>query len=277
MKEILNEWRKFLKEQEEKQKSIFVLVGPPSVGKSTWIENTFEEEPYIINRDDLVEQVAEEYGWTYDDMFASPPQDANVGDVDEKYGTVAESPSWMTWQNTVFDKVLEANNKIQQLFTTRVSEAVPSGQDIVVDMTNMNAASRKNALKAIEGNEPDYKKVAVVFEFEGAEEAIQAVAQKRAEAAQRMGKSKTIPPAAFGRMFGAYQQVDPSEGFDDVVSVDNREKLKDLASQKNKEPEQEEPEDDLDERCQKGYKTHPTRKTKKMYGKTYRNCVKAEE
>ena len=36
------------------------------------------------------------------------------------------------------------------------------------------------------------------------------------------------------------------------------------------------PEDELDERCQKGYKTHPTRKTKKMYGKTYRNCVKAE-
>ncbi len=35
-------------------------------------------------------------------------------------------------------------------------------------------------------------------------------------------------------------------------------------------------EGDLEERCQKGYKTHPTRKTKKMYGKTYRNCVKAE-
>ena len=33
----------------------------------------------------------------------------------------------------------------------------------------------------------------------------------------------------------------------------------------------------LDERCQKGYKTHPTRKTKKMFGRTYRNCVKAEE
>ena len=33
---------------------------------------------------------------------------------------------------------------------------------------------------------------------------------------------------------------------------------------------------DLEERCQKGYKTHPTRKTKKMFGKTYRNCVKAE-
>ena len=32
----------------------------------------------------------------------------------------------------------------------------------------------------------------------------------------------------------------------------------------------------LEERCQKGYKTHPTQKTKKMFGKTYRNCVKAE-
>ena len=31
------------------------------------------------------------------------------------------------------------------------------------------------------------------------------------------------------------------------------------------------------ERCQKGYMTHKTRKTKKMFGRTYRNCVKAEE
>ena len=33
----------------------------------------------------------------------------------------------------------------------------------------------------------------------------------------------------------------------------------------------------LDERCQKGYMTHKTRKTKKMFGRTYRNCVKAKE
>ena len=33
----------------------------------------------------------------------------------------------------------------------------------------------------------------------------------------------------------------------------------------------------LEERCQKGYKTHHKRKTKKMFGKNYRNCVKANE
>jgi hypothetical protein len=29
-------------------------------------------------------------------------------------------------------------------------------------------------------------------------------------------------------------------------------------------------------KCRKGYKTHETQPTKKMYGDTYRNCVKAE-
>ena len=32
----------------------------------------------------------------------------------------------------------------------------------------------------------------------------------------------------------------------------------------------------LGERCQKGYKTHPKRKTKKMFGRRYRNCIKKE-
>ena len=45
---------------------------------------------------------------------------------------------------------------------------------------------------------------------------------------------------------------------------------------RSKKGERKNEEMELEERCQKGYKTHPTRKTKKMYGKTYRNCVKAE-
>jgi predicted kinase len=60
---------KMFENEEVKNKKIFVLVGPPSVGKSTWIKSTFGEiEPYVISRDNLVEQVAaKEYGWTYED------------------------------------------------------------------------------------------------------------------------------------------------------------------------------------------------------------------
>ena len=51
-------------------KTIYILIGPPSVGKSTWIKNNLSDKnPYIINRDDLVEKIAEEIELTYDDLF----------------------------------------------------------------------------------------------------------------------------------------------------------------------------------------------------------------
>lgn len=65
---VTEEERNYIKSlynlQEEKtEKKIYVLVGPPSVGKSTWIKNTFKSEPYIISRDNIVDQVADELGW----------------------------------------------------------------------------------------------------------------------------------------------------------------------------------------------------------------------
>ena len=223
----LKRYINFFKENlQNSNKKIYVLVGPPSVGKSTWIKQTFVDiEPYVINRDEIVEQVAKTYGWTYDDLFVAPLPDQGEGDVSEKYGTVVKSPEYMTWQPLSYDKVLEANGKVAELFNKKVLEA--KGQEnIVVDMTNMNVGSRKGALKAIEGSEDEYKKIAVVFNFKGAEEIIKKVAQKRAEEAKRQGLSKTIPPEAFDRMFKSFQEVSPEEGFDEVINVDNTEKLK---------------------------------------------------
>jgi hypothetical protein len=215
------------------KKTIYVLVGPPSVGKSTWIKQTFGEvKPYIINRDDLAEKVAEEYGWTYDDMFMTPPADSVEGDVSDKYGKVVPAPSYMNWPGApklVYDRIVEANGKVQQLFTQKVSGA--KGEDnIVVDMTNMNAGSRKGALKAIEGVESDYHKVAVVFTFKGSEELIKQVGRKRAEEAKKLGKSKTISDDVFDSMFKRYQEVSPEEGFDEVFQKDNTEELKKVIS-----------------------------------------------
>ena len=225
----LKRYNNFIKENlQNSNKTIYVLVGPPSVGKSTWIKQTFiDVDPYTINRDEIVEQVAKTYGWTYDDLFVAPLPDQVEGDVSEKYGTVVKSPEYMTWRPLSYDKVLEANGKVAELFNKKVLEA--KGQEnIVVDMTNMNAGSRKGALKAIEGSEDEYRKIAVVFNFKGAEEVIKKVAQKRAEEAKRQGLSKTIPPEAFDRMFKSFQEVSPEEGFDEVINVDNTEKLKNL-------------------------------------------------
>ena len=214
----------------EDKKKLLVLVGPPSVGKSTWIKNNFPNA-YIINRDDIVERVAQSYGWTYDDLYELPSDSSKLGDYNEKYGTVIQAPEWMTWAKFVFDKVSQANMDVKDELTKTLSNARPSGKDIVVDMTNMNAQFRKDALKIIEGYEDDYIKIAVDFKFKGAESIIKKVAHKRAEEQKKLGKSKTIPDSSFDRMFMSYEEPSKSEGFDEIISVDNISKLKDSIGQ----------------------------------------------
>jgi hypothetical protein len=234
---MINKFKLFEAEEVKNNKTIYVLIGPPSVGKSTWIKNTFGEiQPFVINRDDIVEKVAEEYGWTYDDLFSSPIKDVEKeGDKNEKYGIVIKSPAYMTWSPLSYDKVLEANGKVQDIFNKRVVDG-KGKENIVVDMTNMNSGSRKGALKVIEGVEGEYHKVAVVFSFKGAEETIKKMAAKRSEEMKAQGKSKTIPPAAFDRMFTSFQEVSPEEGFDEVVNVDNTSELKRVIEESEKTP-----------------------------------------
>lgn len=204
------------------KKSIFVLVGPPAVGKSTWIKNTFTEKtPYIISRDEIVNKIASSLGLSYDEMFARPTEP--LGFENEKYGTVIKSPAFMTWQPLSYSKILEANTTINNLLKERINNAVQSGQDIIVDMTNMTANARKQALKAIEGKENMYNKIAVVFSFKGAEDIIKKVSKRRSEE-----ESKTIPEDVLDKMMNSFQEISPDENFDKVVSVDNREVLKNL-------------------------------------------------
>jgi hypothetical protein len=222
-----------LKEERDEpatKRKIYILVGPPSVGKSTWISRTFKDsQPYIISRDDIAEAVAERMGWTYDDMFHAPPKDAQLGDVHPQFGEVVPSPAYMTWQPLSYAGISAANREIGGAFGARVAGAADSGQDIVVDMTNMNAGSRKSALAAIKGREGEFERIAVVFPFQGAEDAVQRVAQIRADRARAQGRSKTVPPAAIARMMQAYEPVTPEEGFDAVIEFDNRAALRALA------------------------------------------------
>lgn len=209
-------------EENLEKKSIFVLVGPPAVGKSTWIKNTFaDKNPYIISRDEIVNRIAKSLGFSYDEMFARPSEP--LGFEHEKYGTVVKSPAFMTWQPLSYSKILEANTTINNLLKEIVSNAVQSGQDIIVDMTNMTANARKQALKAIEGKEDMYNKIAVVFGFKGAEDIIKKVSKIRSEK-----ESKTIPEDVLDKMMSSFQEISPTENFDKVINVDNTEVLKKL-------------------------------------------------
>lgn len=51
---------------------LFFLIGPPAVGKSTWIKTNAPKDAVIVNRDEMVETIAGKAGLTYDDMYARP-------------------------------------------------------------------------------------------------------------------------------------------------------------------------------------------------------------
>lgn len=106
-------------------------------------------------------------------------------------------------------------NKVQQLLKDRVDGAIESGRDIVVDMTNMNAWSRKNALKAIAGRESDYEKIAVVFDHRGKEAEVLASVERRAKALN----DKNLPPEVMQRMFSNFEYPTAEEGFDSIVTA----------------------------------------------------------
>jgi len=225
--QLMNYYTNFVNELNEeemdvKNKKIYVLVGPPSVGKSTWIKSLDTNNIIVINRDEIVEEVAEKNGLTYDEMFLTPsPETSEIGDVDPKYGEVVEAPPHMPWTKLVYSRLLKINGYIHYLLTTRIEQAVNSGKDIVVDMTNMNKGSRKRALKFLGDKSDEYMKIAVVFKFQGSEDIIKKVANIRAQQYKDAGKSKTIGDEVFDMMFKSYEEPTTEEGFDDIIYVDS--------------------------------------------------------
>jgi len=167
---------------------IYVLVGPPGVGKGWWVKNNVGDA-YIISRDDIVDAVRKPHGLKYDDMFG--PRGKSL------------------------------SREIDTRFRERVAGAVDSGKNIVVDMTNMGVSSRRNALRAIEGREGDYEKVAVFFDYRGMEDLVQRSVEKRAEELQ----DKNLSPEIVRGMIGRFEMPTRAEGFDDIIVVDPTETL----------------------------------------------------
>ena len=90
---ITEGWRKYLNEEQAQSSKphLVFLIGPPSTGKSYYTKNYSEfttiygsldatnptnEKSVLVNRDDILEQVAKQSnigGGSYDDMFMSSP------------------------------------------------------------------------------------------------------------------------------------------------------------------------------------------------------------
>lgn len=103
---------------------VYVLVGVPAAGKSTWVSNqTWAKDCAYISTDGYVERFARRMGKTYND---------------------------------VFDQVMPRAVNLMAKAVVRAREA---GKDIIWDQTSTSVKSRKNKFRML----PDYYHIAVVF------------------------------------------------------------------------------------------------------------------
>ena len=113
--------------------TLYVLVGVPGSGKSTWIANQMFDwnRTVVASTDNYVEQVAKSQGKTYSEVFKSAMPTA-----------------------------------IKHM-TKTVNDAVKNNYDIIWDQTSTSIESRVKKLRMVPDN---YRKIAVVFPTPDSEE-----------------------------------------------------------------------------------------------------------
>ena len=227
-------------------KHLFVLIGLPSIGKSTWIQENVPDA-HIISSDETMERAAAKHGFTYDDLFDGYPtqeqldtpkldqhgkamvdNDGNPilkGYVHPDFGPIVNQQiKWKTFKPDAFQFTNIAEKEADDELTASRNAAVSSGKPIVIDMMNTSAGGRKFQISELKLPD-DYIKVGVVFQSEGAEDDILALSKSRNIFGQmNTGAKKTIPDHIFHRDI---EMPQPGE-FDKVIYVDNRGKVKDF-------------------------------------------------
>ena len=110
---------------------VYVLVGVPGSGKSTWVGNQdWAKDCVYVSSDKHIDEYAASVGKTYNEVF-------------KEYATTAVSQ--------MLDDVVAARE---------------AGKDIIWDQTSVNVKSRKKKFSML----PNYYHIAVVFPTPGPEE-----------------------------------------------------------------------------------------------------------
>jgi predicted kinase len=104
---------------------LYMLVGVPGVGKSTWVkqQDWADDQVAIVSTDNIVEQYAEQEGRTYNEVFK------------------------------------EFMPTAVRLMASQVEQARDQGLNIIWDQTSTTKASRAKKLRML----PEYHAIAIVF------------------------------------------------------------------------------------------------------------------
>lgn len=202
-------------------KILYVLIGPPASGKTTWIKQNIIAKNLdyaIVSRDDLLlNKIHPKYGIGGKELYGTkPPETAKVGDVDPQHGEIFLSPYS---GKPRYKKYHDINSELDTYEQEAKQEAL-SHDVIVVDKLNLSPDQRKDALNIVRSN-PEYKKVAVILYPDL--EKLKSGEEKRAAAIAAQGG---LPPkkldfeylkSKFDAVLSITDELLRSEGFDQII------------------------------------------------------------
>ena len=158
---------------------LYILIGPPGSGKSTWREDRIRESEAkgrqitTVSSDDIIDAYAAEHSISYTEAFGRIDQKAIKKAVNEKF-----------------------------------DDSVRTGLDVIVDRTNMTVGARASFLSR---TPKAYRKVGVVFQIDRL-----VLDQRLATRAEATGKS--IPKDVVDDMLSKYEQPEMG-AFDEIIMV----------------------------------------------------------
>jgi hypothetical protein len=217
--------------------NVYILIGPPAIGKSTYINSIGNGiDTIVINRDTIVSSVAKEYGLQYDDLFTLPPSGSQPNETIrgyEKFGkTVVSDPKIVRWAPLSFDVIKNINFKVEDVMNNLMQKSIHSkmAKNIIIDMTNMRKDHRKNLINQFKNAESGnrFKFIGVNFDISDPEisQILMKVAHKRTQEDLKKGIKKTFTPEIFDRMIKSYEPPSQEEGFDEIININTVESLK---------------------------------------------------
>lgn len=152
--EILLKRKKFLIEMETRP-VVYMLIGPPGIGKSTYVKETLL--PYgeytVVSTDDIFEERGKKIGLSYNEAFIE------------------------------FDF-----KEIEKEFFIRLKIAITERQDIIVDRTNLAFKGRRKVLSLFP---EEYIKIGVLFDFSDREKLDAQLTKRLSETGKYISK-KTV-------------------------------------------------------------------------------------
>lgn len=222
-------------------KEIYILIGPASIGKTTYIKNTqFPGDYCIVSRDEVVARVSERYDLSFDELYLFPPKDSTPDSYIsgfEKYGKVIESPSVISHlQPFSYEYLNDVNTEINIAFYNEFQSAIRKTniKYIVVDRVHMRKKERLAYFNYLNQNRKKFVVTAVLFNFQNPDilNIIQTASQFRKKDMEKAGRYRTVSRQVQENMIKFYEEPSLDEGYDSLIKVDTIPALKDFIKSK---------------------------------------------